>query len=185
MSSTTIVCIQLIILISKILFIRLTTAVSQCDLSSTINLQSATYIHSLILRVQPIHSSEYDYKINKIVIRKVLIREVIKIPIVNHQQHPIKMNDIIIIRIHDDDNEFLDTSCWDLLRISTIDIILFLNETNTNQFDLRYPPVESTVRVRQNIDAVMNYGKLFYSIQMFMFMFLFLQKFLMKLISDL
>jgi len=159
MSSITIVCIQLIILISKILFIRLTTAVSQCDLSSTINLQSATYIHSLILRVQPIHSSEYDYKINKIVIRKVLIREVIKIPIVNHQQHPIKMNDIIIIRIHDDDKEFLDTSCWDLLRISTIDIILFLNETNTNEFNLHYPPVESTLRVRQNIDAVLHHGE--------------------------
>ena len=62
MSSTTIVCIQLII------SIRLALAASQCDLSSTINLQSATYIHSLILRVQPINLSEQDYKINKIVI---------------------------------------------------------------------------------------------------------------------
>jgi hypothetical protein len=159
MSSTTIVCIQLIILISNIIFIRLTTAVSQCDLSSAINLQSATYIHSLILRVQPINSSEEDYQKTRIAIRKVLVREVIKIPTVN--QHQVKMNDIIIIRINDNDNdnEFLDNSCWHLLRISTVDVILFLNETKTDAFDLHYPPVESTLRVRQHIDAVLSHGE--------------------------
>jgi hypothetical protein len=161
MSSTTIVCIQLIILISNIIFIHLTIAVSECDLSSAINLQSATYSHSLILRVQPIRSSEEDYKTNKILIEKVLVREVIKIPTVHHHQHQVKMNDIIIIRINDDDddNGFFADSCWQLLRISTVDVILFLNETNANEFDLHYPPVESTLRVRQHIDAVLNYGE--------------------------
>jgi hypothetical protein len=157
MSSTTIICIQLIILISNIISIRLTLAVSQCDLSSAINLQSAAYIHSLILRVQPIDLSQQNYKINRIVIRKVLVREVIKIAIVH--QHPVKMNDIIIIRINDDDSDFLDDSCWHLLRIPTVDVIIFLNETNINEFDLHYPPVESTLRVRQHINAVLNHGE--------------------------
>jgi len=157
MSSTTIICIQLIILISNIISIRLTLAVSQCDLSSAINLQSAAYIHSLILRVQPIDLSQQNYKINRIVIRKVLVREVIKISIVH--QHPVKMNDIIIIRINDDDSDFLDDSCWHLLRVPTVDVIIFLNETNINEFDLHYPPVESTLRVRQHIDAVLNHGE--------------------------
>jgi hypothetical protein len=157
MSSTTIICIQLIILISNIISIRLTLAVSQCDLSSAINLQSAAYIHSLILRVQPIDLSQQNYKINRTVIRKVLVREVIKIAIVH--QHPVKMNDIIIIRINDDDSDFLDDSCWHLLRIPTVDVIIFLNETNINEFDLHYPPVESTLRVRQHINAVLNHGE--------------------------
>ena len=78
-STTTIVCFQLIILISNIILFRQTIAVSQCDLSSAIHLQSATYSHSLILRVQPVHLSEQDYKNNKTIIRKVLVREVIKI----------------------------------------------------------------------------------------------------------
>jgi hypothetical protein len=155
MSSTTFACIQLIILITNIIFIPLTTAVSQCDLSSAINLQSAAYIHPLILRVQQIHSFEEDYQKNKTVIRKVLVREVIKVSTVN--QYKIKMNDIIIIRIND--NKFLDNSCWYLLRISTVDVILFLNETNVDPFDLHYPPVESTLRVRQHIDAVLNHGE--------------------------
>jgi len=177
MSSITII---LIILINYI-YIYQTITSNQCDFLSAIDLQSATYRHSLILRVQPINSFEEIEK--NFITRKVLIREVIKISIISN--HQIKINDMIIIRIDKDLDEVLNNSCWHLLRIKNIDIILFLNETNTNQFDLRYPPVESTVRVRQNIDAVMNYGKLFYSIQMFLFMFLFLQKFLMKLISDL
>jgi hypothetical protein len=144
-------------LISNIISIRLTLAVSQCDLSSAINLQSAAYIHSLILRVQPIDLSQQNYKINRIVIRKVLVREVIKIAIVH--QHPVKMNDIIIIRINDDDSDFLDDSCWHLLRIPNVDVIIFLNETNINEFDLHYPPVESTLRVRQHINAVLNHGE--------------------------
>jgi hypothetical protein len=73
--------------------------------------------------------------------------------------HQITINDIIIIRIDKDLEQILDDSCWHLLRIPDIDLILFLNETNANEFDLRYPPVESTMRVRQNIDAVTNYGK--------------------------
>jgi hypothetical protein len=160
MSSITIVCFQLIILISKIIYFRQTIAASQCDFSSAINLQSATYSQSLILRVQPLHLSEEDYKKNTTIIRKVLVREVIKIPTVNRSQHQIKMNDMIIIRIYNDnDDEFLYDSCWYLLRIPTVDVILFLNETNTNEFDLHYPPVESTLRVRQHIDAVLNHGK--------------------------
>jgi hypothetical protein len=151
MSSTTIVCIQLIILI---IFIPRTIAVSQCDLSSTINLQTATYSHSLILRVQPILSSNKN-----IILQAVLVREVIKIPMNNIYQHQVKMNDIILIRINNDDDQFLVDSCWHLLRISTVDVILFLNQTNTNEFDLHYPPVESTLRVRQNIDVVLNHGK--------------------------
>jgi hypothetical protein len=156
MSSTTIVCIQLIILISHIIFIHLTIAASQCDLSSAIHLQSATYIHSLILRVQLIHSTEQD---SQILIRKVLVREVIKSSIVNLRQHQVQMNDIIIIRLNDDDNRFLDDSCWHLLHVASVDIILFLNETNINAFDLYYPPVESTLRVRQHINAVLNHGE--------------------------
>jgi hypothetical protein len=151
MSSTTIVCIQLIVLI---IFIPRTIAVSQCDLSSTINLQTATYSHSLILRVQPILSSNKN-----IILQEVLVREVIKIPRNNIYQHKVKMNDIILIRINNDDDQFLVDSCWHLLRISTVDVILFLNQTNTNEFDLHYPPVESTLRVRQNIDVVLNHGK--------------------------
>ena len=157
MSSTTIICIQLIILISNIISIRLTFAVSQCDLSSAIHLQTAAYIHSLILRVQPIDIPEQNYKVNRMIIRKVLVREVIKTP--RAHQHPIKINDMIIIRINDDDNDFLDDSCWHLLRIPTVDVIIFLNETNTSEFDLHYPPVESTLRVRQHIDAVLHHGE--------------------------
>ncbi|CAF0966327.1 unnamed protein product [Adineta steineri] len=158
MSSITIICIQLIILISKISFIHQAIAVNQCDFSSSIYLQAATYTHSLVLRVQPLHLLDQDYNINNTIIRKVLVREVIKIPTNNNNHHHhIKMNDIIIIRINDNDDEFLDNSCWHLLRISTVDVILFLNETNTNEFDLHYPPVESTLRVRENIDAVLNH----------------------------
>ncbi|CAF2806786.1 unnamed protein product [Rotaria sp. Silwood2] len=158
MSSTTIICIQLIILITNVIFIRLTIAISQCDLSSAINLQWATYSHSLILRVQPIRSSEQGYAKNMTIIRKVLVREVIKMSRINrHQDQLVKMNDIVIIKINDNDNEYLDDSCWHLLRISTVDIILFLNDTNTNEFDLHYPPVESTFRTRQHIDVVLNH----------------------------
>jgi hypothetical protein len=175
MSSTTIICIQLIILISNIISICLTFTVSQCDLSSAIHLQTVAYIHSLILRVQPIDLSEQNYKINQIVIRKVLVREVIKIPRVN--QHPVKMNDIIIIRINDNDNDFLDDSCWHLLRIPTVDVILFLNQTNINEFDLHYPPVESTLRVRQHIDAVLHHGE--YLLNMYV-----LSRYIRKFLSE-
>ncbi|UJR15206.1 hypothetical protein I4U23_002165 [Adineta vaga] len=50
-----------------------------------------------------------------------------------------------------------DDSCWHLLRMENADIILFLNDTNTNPFTLQYPPVESTIRARENIQAVINY----------------------------
>jgi len=147
------------ITILLIIFIFQIITSNQCDLLSAIDLQSATYSHSLILRVQPIDSIEEIEKY--FITRKVLIIEILKMPIISKYQ--IKINDMIIIRIDKDLDELLDTSCWQLLRITNIDIILFLNETNKNEFDLRYPPVESTLRVRQNIDSVMNSGKLFYS----------------------
>ena len=152
MSSTTIVYLQLIILISKIISIPRTFAASQCDYSSAIHLQSAVYIYSLILRVQPLHLSEQES-----ILRQVLVREVIKISTV--YQHPVKMNDVIIIRINASNNALLEDSCWDLLRISTVDVIIFLNGTISNQFDLHYPPIESTLRVRQHIDAVLHSGE--------------------------
>jgi hypothetical protein len=144
MSSVTIL---LIVLMNNI---YRTSPAGQCDFSSPIDLQSATYSHSLILRVQPIVSS--DQISQNIPTRKVLVREVLKIATIS--RHQMKMNDMIIIRIDDD----VDHSCWHLLRIANIDLILFLNTTNANEFDLRYPPVESTLRVRQNIDTVLNYG---------------------------
>ena len=143
-----------------------TTTIHQCDISSAIDLQSATYHHSLILRVQSIISSEQVEKtMNNIIIRTVLVREVIKIPtIISYNQ--VKMNDRILIRIDDDLDEIVDDSCWHLLRISNIDIILFLNQTNTDEYNLQYPPVESTFHVRENIDAVLNYGKFIYKISL-------------------
>jgi len=126
-------------------------SINQCGLLSAIDLQSATYCHSLILRVKPINLSEEI--VQNIVTRKVLVREMIKIPM--NSSHQMNINDIIIIRIDND----LDDSCWHLLRKENVDLILFLNQTNTNEFDLHYPPVESTLRVRENIYAVLNYGK--------------------------
>lgn len=149
MSSVTLI---LIILINNIYQTRTTT---QCNLLNAIDLQSATYRHSLILRVQSVYLSEDIDK--TILVSQVLVREVIKIS--KTSIHQIKINDIILIRIDNDIEEMLDDSCWNLLRVATVDMILFLNETNTNHFDLRYPPIESTLYVRQNIDAVINYGK--------------------------
>jgi hypothetical protein len=144
-----------IILIFLINYLHQTINSHQCEFLNSIDLQFASYTHSLILRVQPINSSE-EIEPN-LITRKVLIREIIKIPKISSYQ--IKINDMIIIRIDKDFDQILDDSCWHLLRITNIDIILFLNETNTNEFDLHYPPVESTIRVRENIDAVINYGK--------------------------
>ena len=173
MSSATIASVRLIVLISNIVYLHQTTAVSQCELSSAIHLQSVTYTHSLIVRVQPIVSSELDWTANSparlVPLRKVLVREVIKSPISEPREHhqQIKMNDLIIIRIKDDHQEdFLDDSCWQLLRISTIDVILFLNQTSIDEFDLYHPPVESTFRVRQDIDAVLHHGKFFAPLDM-------------------
>ncbi|CAF3720803.1 unnamed protein product [Rotaria sp. Silwood1] len=147
MSSITII---LIIFINNIYQI---IAITQCNLLNPVDLQSATYNHSLILRVQPIYSSETIEK--KILISEVLIHEVIKISSNNY--HKIKMNDLILIRMDNDIEDIYNDSCWYLLHITTIDIILFLNETNTNDFDLRYPPIESTLYVRHHIDAVINH----------------------------
>lgn len=145
MSSITLI---LILLINSIFQ---TNNSNQCDFLSSIDLQSAAYSHSLILRVQTFNSSEEMRKY--FITRKVLVREIIKMPKIT--DHPIQIDDLIIIRIAKD----LDHSCWYLLRIENLDLILFLNETNTNEFNLRSPPVESTFRIRQNIDAVINYGK--------------------------
>ncbi|CAF1145491.1 unnamed protein product [Adineta ricciae] len=158
MSSITNSYIQLIILISRIIFIHQTIAVNQCDFSSAPYLQSAAYSHSIVLRVQPIDLFEQDYKRSDSIIRKVLVREVIKSPLNSSSvEKQVKTNDMIIIRINDNDDEYLDNSCWHLLRVGTVDVILFLNETKNNEFDLHYPPVESTLRVRENIDAVLNH----------------------------
>ena len=155
MLSTTIVCI----LISNIIFVRLTIGVNQCDLSSAINLQTATYSHSLILRVQPIDLSKQIYTETNFSTKKVFVREVIKIPQTIRRQHLVKMNDIVIIRINGENHKLLDDPCWHLLRTPTVNVILFLNETNTNEFNLYYPPVESTLHTRQHIDAVLTHGK--------------------------
>ncbi|CAF3637514.1 unnamed protein product, partial [Rotaria sp. Silwood2] len=86
------VSIILIILINNI---YQTLAITQCNLLNPIDLQAAAYNHSLILRVQPIYSSETIEK--TIVISEVLVREVIKIS--TNSYHKIKMNDLILIRI--------------------------------------------------------------------------------------
>ena len=167
MSSTTIAGILLIVLLNNgISLLRLTLASSPCDLSGAINLQSVTYSHSLVVRVQPIPLSDDD---NQLLLRQVLVREVIKSPMTTTPTtHPrIKADDIVIIRItNDNDDKSLDDSCWHLLRIPTVDVILFLNATSAgNQFDLYYPPVESTFRVRENIDAVLNHGECLLNMQ--------------------
>ena len=141
------VTILLIILTN---FIYQTINIDQCDLLSAIDLQIAAYSHSLILRVQPTDSFN---KMKEPRFTQVLVREIIKMPTTRY--HQIKMNSLIQIRI---DNN-LDDSCWYLLRITTINIILFSNETNARELILRYPPIESTLNIRQNIDAVIKYGK--------------------------
>ena len=168
MSRTTIAGILLIVLLNNgVSVLRLTSASSPCDLSSAINLQSVTYSHSLVVRVQPIPLSDDDD--NQLLVRHVLVREVIKSPMpMPSDVHPrIKPDDIVIIRItNENDGKSLDDSCWHLLRVPTVDIILFLNATSaSNQFDLYYPPVESTFRVRENIDAVLNQGKCLLNMQ--------------------
>ena len=165
MSSITIATLQLLVLISHItIFHQTMAALRQCDLSSAINLQSATYTHSIIVRVQPISSSKSEWKENEPLLRQVLIREVIKDSNAYYSpfRAPLQINDLVIIRIQDQYQQavLLQDSCWNLLEVTTIEIILFLNQTQTDQFDLNYPPVESTIRVRQNIEAVLNYGKL-------------------------
>ncbi|CAF1653920.1 unnamed protein product [Adineta ricciae] len=139
-----------ILLINCILHIN---SNSQCDLLSAIDLQSATYSHSIILRVQPVYSSEEI--LENFILRKVFIREILKIP--TRIFHSMKVNDTIFLRIEQELDEMLDDSCWQLLRMENADIILFLNDTTRRQFHLQYPPVESTLRVRENIQTVLNY----------------------------
>lgn len=119
------------------------------------DIQSATYSHSLILRIQPMNmSDEYE---EKFLVRKVLVQEIVKnAPLINSS---IELNDMIIIHIDKELDEILDDSCWQLLRETNIDSILFLNESISNQFYLHFPPVQSTYRVREHIDAVLDYGK--------------------------
>lgn len=127
---------------------------NSCDFLSSIDIQSATYTHSLILRVQTLNSSEEMDQ--DLLTEKVLIREVIK----TIDLLAIRIDDVIGIRIDQD----LDESCWSLLRINDLDLILFLNQSNTREYDLHYPPIEHTFRIRQNIDAVINAGKYPFSI---------------------
>lgn len=151
MSSVTI--IQLIILINHI---YQTITINQCNLLNPIDLQSATYTHSLILRVEPTRSS--DSNETTFIVNKMIVREIIKISTINY--HNIKIDDIILIRIDNNVEDILDDMCWYLLPKKTVDLILFLNETDfQKEFDLRYPPMESTLYVREQIDAVLNQGK--------------------------
>jgi hypothetical protein len=145
MSSVRLIFILLINQISAVIFH------SHCDLLSAVDLQAATFRHSYILRVQPVYSPEEA--VQTLVARKVFLREAVKTP--SRTSHAMKPNDILHIRIDHD----LDDSCWQLLQMEQADIILFLNETTTDEFDLHFPPVESTLRVRENIQAVLNYGK--------------------------
>lgn len=145
MSSTTFLLILFINSICQ------TTSTHSCDSGSSIDIQSAAYTHAFILRIQTLNSSEEIE--NDLITQNVLVREVIKMPKTSH--HPIQTDDVILIRIDQD----LDESCWQLLRIENLDLILFLNYTNSQEFDLEFPPIESTFRNRQNIDAVINAGK--------------------------
>lgn len=139
------------VLILFINSISQTKSIHSCDSVSSIDIQTATYTYGLILRVQTLNSSEEIEKDQ--IIQNVLVREVIKMPIATH--HPIQIDDVVFIRIDQD----LDESCWQLLRIENLDLILFLNDTNSHEFDLDFPPIESTFRTRLNIDAVINSGK--------------------------
>ena len=125
---------------------------NSCDFVSSIDIQSATYTHALILRIQTLNSSE-DME-RDLVTENVLVREVIKTSKASNPP-PVRIDDVISIRIDQD----LDESCWYLLRIENLDLILFLNQTNTREYYLHYPPIEFTFRVRQNIDAVIHSGK--------------------------
>lgn len=166
MSSVTLVSLQLIIFITNLIDLRPTMfkTVNACDLINGIHIQAATYTHSVILRVQPIVNNGTDWRTssgtlttagtNTVASAQVRVREVIK-SLFDH--HSIQINDLIHIRIR---NDYFDHSCWHLLRRSSIDLILFLNRTMSNdQFDLIYPPVESTYRVREHIDSVLNSGE--------------------------
>ena len=149
------VSLLLLVLLNNISQALLT---SPCDLPPLVELQSAIYRYPFLIRVQPIFLSESVEKARQpMQTEKVLVREVIKTP--SFQSSPVKMNDTILIRISLEMSRSLDDSCWQLLRSSNVDLILFLNETRTrNEFHLPYPPVESTVRVRENIDAVLSHG---------------------------
>lgn len=140
-------------LVVLLLINQLSAAVhhSQCDLSSAFDLQAAAYRHSYILRVQPIYTSEEVP--SALATRTVLLREVIKAA--SNTSHAMHVNDLVVIRI----DHTLDEPCWQLLQIEHADVILFLNETVNKDFDLTFPPVESTLRVREHIAAVMNYGE--------------------------
>ena len=118
-------------------------AASQCDARNSIDLQSAAYRYSLILRVHPMVAET----------RTVFVREVIKRP------NGVAISSIIVLRLATALDPAVDESCWHLLEIGNIDSILFLNQTASDEFDLQHPPVESTLRVRQQIDAVLNYGR--------------------------
>ena len=166
MSSVTLVSLQLIIFITNLIDLRPTMfkTVNACDLISGVHLQAATYTHSVILRVQPLVNNGTDWRTSTeaagattttTTSAQVRVREVIKSVL---DQQWIRIDDLIHIRIKDD---HLDQTCWHLLRRSAIDLIIFLNRTSNNeQFDLIYPPVESTYRVREHIDAVLNSGEL-------------------------
>src|SRR5689334_12584560 len=99
---------------------------NSCGFVNSIDIQSASYTHSLILRVQTLNSSKETGK--DLVTQNVLVREVIKMPHISH--HLIQIDDVIVIRIDQD----LDESCWHLLRIGNLDLILFLNQTNSQGF---------------------------------------------------
>ena len=153
MSSVGLLLIVLINNISQALMI------SPCDLPHLVELQSAIYRYPFLIRVQPIFLSDSIEKARQSTrTGQVMVREVIKTPLPNSS--PVSINDMILIRFNREMNRLFDDSCWQLLRSSNADLILFLNDTRTNgEFHLPYPPVESTVRVRENIDAVLSQGR--------------------------
>lgn len=163
MSTSAIICFQLVGFIIQIVYFHRAMAHSyQCDLSNSVNLQSAAFTHSIIVRVQRIQFFQSQRKQTDPLLHQVLIREIIKdsSQFYSPIQLTLKINDIIVIRIQHKYQHapVQEDTCWRLLEFSNIDIILFLNQTQTDQFDLNYPPVEATIRVRQNIDDVLNYG---------------------------
>ena len=138
---------RLILVFLARLYYPIVAAASHCDARNSVDLQSAAYRYSVILRVHPMVTAEVTET------RTVFVREVIKRP------NSIAISSIVVIRPAAAATPLVDESCLHLLEIGNIDSILFLNQTDSDVFDLQHPPVESTLRVRQQIDAVLNYGR--------------------------
>ena len=127
--------------------------INPCEIPNLIELQSAIYRCSSIIRVPSAFLSESLDHAQPV--HEVRVREIIKMPV--DTAFPLHINDLIRIHFSDALVELMDDSCWQYLRLSNVDLILFLNETDhPEEFHLLSPPVESTIRVRQNLDTVLN-----------------------------